>query len=285
MEQFEKYFPARLHFAGKKVYYISGIDEVEHPIRPGDEIIRINAQPVEEIIVRTGRFVPSEGCNKTTKMHALNRRFSALVHPLLDGDVFSVTLRTFGIGDMDAYFNFLDRVFTDLKENGIRNLILDLRDNAGGHPIFAAQLFSYLTGEDFFYFKRNAMSTDLEPLYNAMQPNPKNFNGSLFVLVNGGCLSTTGHLISLLNYHTEAFFFGEEPGSTYRCNDFSRQVSLPNTGIEVNIPQTTFETAVEGFKPCDPFPLDLRIKITVEDVITGENVYVDSVIERIHEDL
>lgn len=330
-EQVKKYFPVRLYFTGGKAYFISGMDDVGPPMVPGDEVVRINGDPVEDIIGLTGRFVPSEGCNNTTKMNGLNRDFSALYTHQYDGNVFSVTfrssgvertiellgkdydtyrqfyglsgssreyeieyighgqtamltLRTFGIRDMDAYFQFLDSVFVDLKGKTVSNLILDLRDNAGGHPIFAAQLFSYLTDSDFIYFKRNKMATDLEPLYNTMQPNPKNYKGSLFVLVNGGCLSTTGHLISLLKYHTEAVFVGEEPGSTYRCNDFSLQTTLPSTGIEVNIPQTTFEMAVGGFNLCDPFPPDLRINITVEDVLAGRDAYMETILERIRED-
>jgi hypothetical protein len=184
---------------------------------------------------------------------------------------------------MEAFFQFLDSVFKELISRDILNLVLDLRDNAGGHPIFAAQLFSYLTDKEFTYFKRNEIATDMEPLYNTMQPNPGFYEGTIFVLVNGGCLSTTGHLISHLKYHTDAVFVGEDPGSTYRCNDFSTQVFLPNTGIEVNIPQSTFETAVRGFKPCVLFPLDIQIKIALEDVLMGSDVYVESVLEIIHE--
>ena len=100
----------------------------------------------------------------------------------------------------------------------------------GGHPIFAAQLLSYLTDHEFTYFQRNPDVADFEPLYNPMQANPLNFEGNLFVLVNGKCLSTTGHLISLLKYHTQAKFIGEEPGTSFLCNDFSTQIKLPNPG-------------------------------------------------------
>ena len=73
---------------------------------------------------------------------------------------------SFAIPEMDHYFNQLDSIFSDLKTNNIQNLIIDLRDNSGGHPIFAAQLFSYLTDREFIYFKRNEDVKDFEPLYN-----------------------------------------------------------------------------------------------------------------------
>lgn len=182
---------------------------------------------------------------------------------------------SFAMRDMDQYFYRLDSIFSDLKSKKTSNLILDLRDNSGGLPIFAAQLFSYLTDKEFIYFKRNEDVKDFEPLYNTMQPNKLSFTGNLYVLVNGGCLSTTGHLISLLKFYTNAIFIGEEPGSTFRCNDFSMQLVLPNSGIQLNVPRTTFETSVTGFEVCEPFPLDFEIILNANDIIDKKDTYVE----------
>lgn len=188
---------------------------------------------------------------------------------------------SFGIRNMEEYFFFLDSTFQLMNNSGAPYLVLNLRDNWGGHPIFAAQLFSYLTDGDFTYFQRNPDVEEFEPLYNPMQPNENYFKGSIFVLVNGGCLSTTGHLISLLKYHTGALFFGEEPGSSFSCNDFSIQYQLPNTGIEINIPRATFVTAVSGFEEGKPFPVDCEMNISIVDLLNGNDSYtsfVDKVI-------
>ena len=186
-------------------------------------------------------------------------------------------IASFGIRNMEDYFSFLDTVFINLNTAGTSTLVLDLRDNTGGHPIFAAQLFSYLTDKEFTYFRRNPDIADFEPLYNPMQPNKNHFNGNILVLVNGSCLSTTGHLISLLEYHTGALFVGEEPGSTFMCNDFSIQVQLPHTGMEVNIPRTTFVTAVPGLEKGQPFPLDYRVQQSLKDRIEGVDTYIYAV--------
>ena len=182
-------------------------------------------------------------------------------------------LSSFGLRDMDAYFVFLDSAFRQLQNAHIQHLILDLRDNQGGHPIFAAQLLSYLTDGEFIYFKRNPDVADFEPLYLPMQPNTQTFTGRLIVLVNGNCLSTTGHLISLLKFHTDALFIGEDPGSTYLCNDFSTQVKLPHTGLELNIPRTTFVTAVCGFSELEKFPLDYVIQPSIQDILDERDAF------------
>lgn len=192
-----------------------------------------------------------------------------------------IKVSSFAIPEMDHYFYQLDSIFRDLKTKNIQNLIIDLRDNSGGHPIFAAQLFSYLTDREFIYFKRNEEVKDFEPLYNTMQPNKLNFNGNVYVFINGGCLSTTGHLISLIKFHTNAIFVGEEPGSTFRCNDFSIQMALPKTGILVNVPRTTFETSVSGFTLCESFPLDFKADTNIIDVINSEDSYVDLVLKMV----
>ncbi len=200
-----------------------------------------------------------------------------------ENDVSVVSVSSFGIRDMDGYMQQLEQLFLELQANKISNLVIDLRNNSGGHPIFAAQLLSYLTNSEFTYFKRNPDIQDFEPLYHPMQASPNSFKGNLYVLVNGGCLSTTGHLISLLKYHTDAIFIGEEPGSSFYCNDFSMQVTLPNTGIEVNIPRTTFETAVTGFQIGEPFNVDHYVNNTVSDIIGGTDSYLSRVYQLIDE--
>lgn len=184
----------------------------------------------------------------------------------LGTDAVVLKINSFYIFSMEEYFATLDSIFVSLKSQGISNLVLDLRNNAGGHPIFAAQLFSYLTGKPFTWFERIPEIKEFEPLYGEMQPNGNAFTGKLFVLVNGGSLSTTGHLISLLDYHTDAVFLGQVPGSTRTCNDFSRRVLLEESGIEVSIPAVTFKTAVPYDQEIpDPF-IELPIVLNADSV-------------------
>jgi len=323
--RFGNYFPFRLYFSNSKAFYIAGCKKEEDTILPGQEIISINDVPVDQIIAQIFYFIPSEGCNTTTKYNELNKRFNTLFYLIDDSEEFEVKFNSeasntnitvsssiladlnfdcgpnensskvdfsyidnkstgllkvssFAIPEMDRYFYQLDSIFSELKTSNTQNLILDLRDNSGGHPIFAAQLFSYLTDREFIYFKRNEDVKDFEPLFNTMQPNKENFAGNIYVFINGGCLSTTGHLISLLKFHTNGIFVGEEPGSTFRCNDFSMQMALPKTGILVNVPRTTFETSVSGFKLCEPFPLDFKVNINAVNIINREDPYVDMVL-------
>ena len=51
------------------------------------------------------------------------------------------------------------------------------------------------------------------------------------------------------------------------------QFTLPNTGIEMNIPRTTFVTDVTGFNVGDTFPLDYRVQQSVKDQVDGIDSY------------
>ncbi|MDB4584297.1 S41 family peptidase, partial [Draconibacterium sp.] len=184
-----------------------------------------------------------------------------------------LTVRSFMIRDINQYIQKMDSIFSSLKNEMTEHIVIDLRGNSGGHPIFAAQLFSYLTDKDFTYFKRNMDAMEFEPLYNTMHPNKLQFEGDIYVLTDGGCLSTTGHLISLIKHHTNAKFIGTEPGSTYCCNDLSKKITLPNTGIEANIPRTTFETATDHLGTMEFFKVDYQVNCAVDDCLNGVDCY------------
>lgn len=181
-------------------------------------------------------------------------------------------IQSFDIRDFNTYIECIDSLFVQISDRHIENLILDLRGNNGGHPIFAAILYSYLSQEEFTYFKKNESTPEFEPLYNPMPSDTNHFSGTCYVLVDGGCLSTTGHLISLLKYHKRAVFIGEEPGSWFSCNDNGQLVKLPNTQIEVYIPRSTFQAKVNGYESGDHFEVDHPVKLSILDLVDNRDI-------------
>jgi hypothetical protein len=262
-QELNRNFPSYYHMLDPaETYY------VEYASSSGKESLQLEACPY-------ARVQPPENMQQSDCPYNFNMEENSGLGVL--------AISSFGIPDLDAYFYFLDSAFQQMKQSGTPSLVLDLRDNRGGHPIFAAQLFSYLTDYKFTYFQRNPDVPEFEPLYGVMEPNALHFSGSLYVLVNGNCLSTTGHLISLLKYHTPALFIGEEPGSTYTCNDHSIQFTLPHSGIEVNIPQTTFVTDVRGFLEEEPFHPDYEVMVSIDDLLDGKDSYTSLVLRLIKE--
>lgn len=179
------------------------------------------------------------------------------------------------------YIDFLEESFKKLKEENIQNLIIDVRGNQGGYPYYAAELLTYMTAVGFPYFVLPELKGEFEPLYDPIEVKENVFQGRIFVLMDGGCLSTTGHFLSLVKYHELAELVGETSGASFYCNDNSKRIKLPATGINLNMAQTTFQTAVQGFEKGDLLEPDHLAKPSLDDLIEGKDAVLEYTIELI----
>jgi hypothetical protein len=173
--------------------------------------------------------------------------------------------------DFNAYNTFLENTFKQLEIDSVQTLIVDVRGNKGGHPYFAAELISYLARESFVYFSLPEEQGEFAPLFKPLKPKSLCFDGDIFVVMDGGCLSSTGHFLSLIKYHKMGWLVGEPSGSTFTCNDGSLQFSLPETGIEMNVPQITFETAIQGLEAGKSIQPDYPVTYHLEDYLRDNN--------------
>jgi C-terminal processing protease CtpA/Prc len=152
----------------------------------------------------------------------------------------------------------------------VRNLILDLRNNSGGDPFCAVHLLSYLETKPAPYFA--GVYEGYETLAQPVPVAAKNaFNGNLYVLINGGCFSSTGHLCSLLKYHAHGKFIGEETGGTYQCNDSHTQIATTATKLNLIVARMTYTVAVKGISRETGIMPDYPVEPTIGDVLTGRD--------------
>lgn len=199
-------------------------------------------------------------------------------------DAAVLRLPTFGIPNQEAYLEALESIFEQLERQKIRHLILDLRGNQGGHPVFAAILFSYLTTGPFTWLDRGSgIVEELAPLYHPMEPAATPFGGQLYLLEDGACLSTAGHLIAHLQVRGMGVMVGEKPGSFASCNDNSIRRFLPYSQIQVNIARSTFTIAFpEEGEPAIPV-LDYELEATLRDQLEGRDAVLEACFQLIRE--
>ena len=237
----------------------------------------------------------TSGVRRTTVLEACNFEGVRSLYPKSDDfkpeflprltrydDINTVVLEynSFAYRDIAAYNKFHDSLFSAIAGTSSINLVLDLRGNAGGHPLFAAQLLSYLVNEPFQYFEKTDPVEEFLPLYDAINPSPFAFDGQVFVLTDGGCLSTTGHFIAQLKSRTNAVFIGQEPGSSLSCNDKSVQFSLPESKLEMNVPTHTFRVDAAEFLNPDSI-VDYPVTPTLSAQLKGEDQVMSKVLELI----
>ena len=182
-----------------------------------------------------------------------------------------MSIPTFGYYDnRQKFYAFLDSAFEQVHKAGIQNLILDLRNNSGGDPICASRLLSYLERQAAPYFVRTYEG--YEALAQPIPVSGKNaFAGKLYVLINGGCFSTTGHLCALLKYSRRATFVGEETGGTYECNDDHIKLQTSATHLILNVARTTYTAAVKGLSRETGIIPDFPVEPTIGDVLAGQD--------------
>ncbi len=148
-----------------------------------------------------------------------------------------LTVRVFLQGE-EKFTDFLKRFFTEVHENNINELTIDLRGNFGGRPDMSEELLSYLISKETQYFTED---TELPFLYKYMQgiekiitPKQNGFDGKTTLLVDGGCFSTCGHFCAVFKQNKLGSIHGSETGGGAVCTDGSQNAILRNTGLRLH---------------------------------------------------
>lgn len=235
----------------------------------------------------------------------------ALSFEVTEESVGLLTIRSFGGGVADAeghgYESFLATSFASLAEAGARSLVIDLRQNGGGSDVYGAMLLAHLVQEPFRYYDRlevvlreldfrehAVLPADVEEalagemseagngarLYTAhpnlapIQPRAPRFAGPVFVLIDGGSFSATAEFAANAHELGRCVFVGEETGGGYHGNTSGPELvlTLPRSGVHVNVPLWKYVMAVEGSPevPRGILP-DHEVAPSIEDVLAGRD--------------
>jgi hypothetical protein len=233
-------------------------------------------------------------------------------------DTAILTISSFWMESDDIKFKkFLNNSFRLLQERKIKNLIIDLRNNEGGVDKRGALLMSYLTDQKFRYYDRLELTNRKKfsfskyahlPGYygivrllvskgkdgkytwrfsknlKVQKPQKNNFNGKVYVLINGASFSVTAEFASVAHYLKRATFIGEETGGGYYGNNSGTfvVVTLPNSRLNIGIPLMAYYLQVEGYAYPDRGMIpDFEIKPSASDIISGKDVRLDFTLKYI----
>lgn len=137
--------------------------------------------------------------------------------------------------------------FEQINNSKTENLIVDLRNNQGGDIENGVYLLSYLLDkpfsvvQEYYCVKNNEVQLCNGPSLGQHKPKSNNFKGKLYVLINGGSFSNSGIVASCLQANNRATFIGQETGGNPNViAGFIKDIKLPNTKIQVQIPTKQF---------------------------------------------
>ena len=223
-----------------------------------------------------------------------------------NGQIARITYPSFGV-PVEEGRAFMKRAFGDIQSRGSKTLILDLRGNGGGEDQLGGLLLSYLLDKPFNYYDdvivnktrfNFAKYTDphrdlvvpegigeirpdgkvhiIEHDNAGLQlPSTDAFHGTVYILIDGGCLSTTAEFLTLAQFHHRATFIGEETaGAYYGTTSEVAKIILPNTKLGVFIPLAASYMAVGGTHEHDSgrgVTPDFPVNHTISDLLAGED--------------
>lgn len=194
-----------------------------------------------------------------------------------------LTIQVFFEEKDNKFEPFLNNFFEQLSQKGIQKLVIDLRGNYGGGPEMARTLLSHLTAKELPYFNCNLpMVYDLMGYQKPVQPAKSVYNGAVTVLTDGGCFSTTGHLLSLLKYHKLATLVGSESGGTFVCSDSSEDVVLEHTGLRLHYSTAVYQVAAEGLPKEEGVKPDIPVAYTLQDILLRQDPVMQAALESMN---
>ncbi|KUG03759.1 peptidase, s41 family [hydrocarbon metagenome] len=195
----------------------------------------------------------------------LKKDISKEIHPnyaLLNAKSFLV--------DSKDFKQVTDEFFQEVADKQIPNIIIDLRGNWGGPPKSSVLLYSYLIQQSEKYFTKDA------PFYyyqykKAIEPAENKYDGNVYILTDGICFSTTGHLASLLKSHNLGTFIGEETGGSFLCSGNARSSTLRNTRLRLYCSVDTYQVEAAGLTAGRGVMPDYEVKPSLDDYLTGND--------------
>ncbi|MEJ7586049.1 MAG: S41 family peptidase [Ferruginibacter sp.] len=183
-----------------------------------------------------------------------------------------LSLNTFANGDGRHLRTFIKKTFTQIKDQQIKNLIIDLRSNGGGDVTMYVKLTRYIRNTSFKVAdSAYAIAKHLAPytsyikqgLYNNIglffltkkhsdgnyhfgywerhfyRPETKNhFDGKVYVLTNGPTFSASTLFCNAIKGQANVTIVGEETGGGWHGNSgiMIPDITLPVTKLRVRLP-------------------------------------------------
>jgi hypothetical protein len=164
----------------------------------------------------------------------------------------------FSCMDLKNYQEFYTSTFNTLKNNGIQHLIIDTRDNGGGHSIIANELMQFIFHQPFKeidsaivkvseeimatgkverklgegYKEIGKTYTRIPGLYR-LKENPLRFSGKTYLLTNYGTFSAGQGFASAYKCYGQGPIIGEETGGITVSFGDVHIFDLPFTGLKI----------------------------------------------------
>ncbi|MES2810608.1 MAG: S41 family peptidase [Bacteroidota bacterium] len=210
---------------------------------------------------------PADGWNTTSSSYILSSERAAYIR-----------VAAF----VDASDPFVD-LFKTVKEQGVKYLVIDLRNNKGGALLQMGKLFGHLINKPTYFYKtkmgdlNNAQKTTAKSLdYGSktpILPDSNHFDGKVYVMINGISFSAAALLAANLQVN-RAVLVGEETGGGRNgCTaGVTHESALPNSGLLLRFGLIQLKISPEAKQNGRGVIPDIPIVYTIDDYLNERDL-------------
>ena len=118
--------------------------------------------------------------------------------------------------------------------------------------------------------------------YKTQKPAKNNFQGNVYLITNGICMSSCADFVAILSHNNKAQVIGEETGGGYQGNTSGLMPTVPFLNFEMTIPLQKYVNAVDLNKNFGRGTIpDHPIIPGLKDVIQNKDVQMEYAIKLI----
>lgn len=242
------------------LYYLNNKFEDEYTIKLKDSnektvTLKVPGQSIKEI--RT--FLSTKSENRQRKLYE---------YKVLEDNIALIEFNSFS--DFNGFKDFLDETFKDINNRGIKELIIDLRQNGGGNSSLGDLLVEYIYDGNYksgakmdlkvsqelidYYQENNYLSEDELNTFKEMigerysfnpsatrsfMENPV-FDGDTYFLIGKNTFSSAVMLSATVKDYNMGYLIGEETGGLATHYGDIYSFTLPNTKLAVGVSHKYF---------------------------------------------
>jgi hypothetical protein len=288
------YVDRNIEFGFSWMYYlyISQADISDLVIKDKDgksKEISISALTRDTQFENYAKYYPERANNNNTEEEA----FYTLRY---EGNTAYLTLPSFDYRQVEKYDinskQFYKDLFTKLKNNQTKHLVIDLRGNTGGRNEFADDMVPFIMKKsaEAPFLKKTISWNGKERTYRFPKRSKLAYRGTVYVLVDGRTYSAGNTLARYLVEFGDAIVIGEETGTRYEgfAAGSTQYVTLTHSGLKFGIPRyhILFPKSAKQLTSNRGLLPHHAIRHSIEDIVLEKDLHlekVDSLIEKYSE--
>lgn len=210
--------------------------------------------------------------------------------------VFKLSLCVYDQG----YTQFVRTMFQDIRDNGIENIIVDLRGNPGGNSAVVDEFLKYLDIEEYksfggtrrlsaaaaeqrgYLFKRGSF-TNKPGVRKNRKVEELLFHGEVYALIDNGTFSSGNWFAVVLADNDIGTIIGEPTGNAPNSFGDILSFQLENSKLIYSISYTQWVRPDAALADADALYPDYPVTYTIEDYINKRDLAMEEALRLIQE--